>query len=340
MGYRCPGQSDRYLKVDLIPCPNCGYELEIFSDELKVNCPNCGEPVYRERLPSCIDWCPAAAQCLGPERWEQLQREREELNQLQAKTMKPTEILKHEHQLIKRLLGVLESIAERLASGEEVSPELLKQALDFIRTLADRCHHGKEEDSLFPLLEGHGVARENGPIGVMLQEHERGREFVRALADGVARYEEGEVKAKERIIMNARSYIQLLREHIRKEDNVLFPMADHLLSQDEQQELLTKFAEVEKEIGEGVHERFEGLLPELEKSLEIGGEPVAEKITADSLLGEVIKRYPQTVPIFKKYGMPDYAEERLPMEKLSFFAGVHRVDLEQLLEELNRAVAE
>jgi len=340
MGYRCPGQSDRNLKVDLIRCPHCGYELEIFSDELKVNCPSCGEPVYREMLPSCIDWCPAAAQCLGPERWEQLQREREELNRLQAKTTRPTEVLKHEHRLIERLLGVLEGVAARLERGEEISPEFLKQALEFIRTFADRCHHGKEEGSLFPLLEGHGVAREDGPLGVLLQEHERGREFVRALTEGVAGYEEGDVKAKEDIIANARGYIRLLREHIRKEDEVLFPMADHLLSQGEQQGLLAKFAEVEEEIGEGVHERFERLLPELEESLEIGGEPMAEKITADSLLGEVIKRYPQTKAIFKKYGMPDYAEERLPMEKLSFFAGVHRVDLEKLLEELNRAVGE
>jgi len=63
------------------------------------------------------------------------------------------------------------------------------------------------------------------------------------------------------------------------------------------------------------------------------------EITADSLLGEVIKRYPQTLPIFKKYGMPDYAVEKLPMETLAFFAGVHRVDLKKLLEKLNRAVA-
>ncbi|MFQ6034000.1 MAG: DUF1858 domain-containing protein [Candidatus Bipolaricaulia bacterium] len=67
---------------------------------------------------------------------------------------------------------------------------------------------------------------------------------------------------------------------------------------------------------------------------------MTEKITADSLLGEVLKQHPETAPIFKRYGMPDYAAERLPMEKLSFFAGVHRVDLAKLLEELNRVVAE
>jgi len=340
MGYRCPGQAGRNLKVELHKCPNCGYELEIFSDELKVTCPSCGQPVYKAAMPTCIDWCPAARECVGPERWEQLRKEREELNRLPAKSVRPTEVLRHEHRLIERLLRVLERAAAGLERGEEISPEVLKSSLEFIRIVADRCHHGKEEGSLFPLLEERGMRREGGPLGALLQEHDRGRELVRGLAEGVAKYGGGDLEAREEIIENTRGYTQLLAQHIQKEDDVLFPIADHLLSQDEQQRLLEEFAEVEREIGEGVHERFEGLLPELEESLKVGDEPVAEKITADSLLGEVIKRYPETFTIFKRYGMPDYARERLPMEALSFFAGVHRVDLEKLLEELNRAVAE
>jgi len=75
MGYRCPGQLGRDLKVKLQECPNCGYEVEMFSDELKVLCPNCRNPVYQETMPSCIDWCPAAKDCLGSEKWQQLQEE-------------------------------------------------------------------------------------------------------------------------------------------------------------------------------------------------------------------------------------------------------------------------
>jgi len=341
MGYRCPGQSGRNLKVKLVACPNCGYEVEIFSDELRVTCPACGEPIYQEQIPSCIDWCPGARECVGPERWAELQREREELERLQAVTG-PTEVLKNEHRLIERLLDLLEGAAERLKGGEEISPRALEGALGFIRTFADRCHHGKEEDSLFPLLEERGVAREGGPLGVLLREHEEGRGLVRGLAAAVGRYRDGDPKVRERIAEDAQGYIRLLRKHIRKEDDVLFPIADHLLSLSEQRRLLRRFAQVEEEIGAGTHERLEELLVELERDLglESGGEAMSEKITADSLLGEVIKRYPQTKAIFKKYGMPDYAEERLPMEKLSFFAGVHRVDLERLLEELNRAVRE
>jgi len=58
--------------VSLHKCPNCGAEVEIFSDEIKVKCQKCGENVYREKIPSCIDWCASARQCLGEDRWKEL----------------------------------------------------------------------------------------------------------------------------------------------------------------------------------------------------------------------------------------------------------------------------
>lgn len=72
MNSRCPGQNDRNLRVELYKCPNCGAEVEIFSDELRVKCHKCGETIGRERMPSCIEWCAFARQCLGEERWRQL----------------------------------------------------------------------------------------------------------------------------------------------------------------------------------------------------------------------------------------------------------------------------
>jgi DNA-directed RNA polymerase subunit RPC12/RpoP len=71
---RCPGQSSRYIKATYHGCQNCGYEVEIFSSELKVTCPACGKPVYRERQPSCIDWCPAAKDCIGYLKWKELKK--------------------------------------------------------------------------------------------------------------------------------------------------------------------------------------------------------------------------------------------------------------------------
>ncbi len=69
---KCPGQDSRKLRVALYKCPNCGADVEIFSDELRIKCRKCGQYVYREKTPSCIEWCAAARQCLGEERWRQL----------------------------------------------------------------------------------------------------------------------------------------------------------------------------------------------------------------------------------------------------------------------------
>ena len=75
MTMKCPGQDMRNLRVSLHKCPKCGAEVEIFSDELKVKCHKCGENVYKEKIPSCIDWCAYARQCLGEERWKALRGE-------------------------------------------------------------------------------------------------------------------------------------------------------------------------------------------------------------------------------------------------------------------------
>ena len=75
MASRCPGQDMRNLRVELYRCPSCNAEVEIFSDETKVKCYKCGERVYREKTPSCIEWCASARQCLGEERWRKLVEE-------------------------------------------------------------------------------------------------------------------------------------------------------------------------------------------------------------------------------------------------------------------------
>lgn len=69
---KCPGQDSRNIKVETIRCPNCGHQVEIFSDEVKVSCSKCNNLVCRERLPSCVDWCKYAKECVGEERWQQL----------------------------------------------------------------------------------------------------------------------------------------------------------------------------------------------------------------------------------------------------------------------------
>ena len=71
----CPGQDGRNLTVSLHKCPNCGNEVEIFSDEMRVKCRKCGTYINKQQVPSCIQWCAKARECLGEERWKELKGE-------------------------------------------------------------------------------------------------------------------------------------------------------------------------------------------------------------------------------------------------------------------------
>jgi hemerythrin-like domain-containing protein len=131
-------------------------------------------------------------------------------------------------------------------------------AVAFFRTFADQCHHGKEEAQLFPAMEAKGFSRNGGPTGVMIHEHEAGRAHVRAMAAAV------EKQAVAEFIEHARGFIELLRQHIQKEDHCLFAMADQAFSPADQEQLLAAFDKVEHEhMGAGTHEKFLKLADDL-----------------------------------------------------------------------------
>jgi len=72
MSGQCPGQDGRELRVSMHVCPYCGAEVEMFSDETRVKCHSCGNYVCKDEVPSCIQWCAKARECLGEERWAAL----------------------------------------------------------------------------------------------------------------------------------------------------------------------------------------------------------------------------------------------------------------------------
>jgi hemerythrin-like domain-containing protein len=174
-----------------------------------------------------------------------------------------TALLGDEHRIIERVLAVLQKLTTKPV---ENALDDWKKALDFFSHFADKCHHFKEEQVLFPAMEEHGIPREGGPIGMMLMEHEEGRGYVRAMVAAIRLVETKNEVAKEILIEKAKAYLQLLREHIQKEDEILFRIADDVIPPDEQKALLRSFEEHEaKEIGEGVHEKYLRLVEELEE---------------------------------------------------------------------------
>ena len=183
--------------------------------------------------------------------------------------MKATEILMEEHAVIERVLTALVTAVNRLEAGETVRPGFFIDAAGFIKGFADGCHHKKEEDVLFVSLLAHGLPTQGGPVQVMLAEHDQGRKLANQMREGAQRWEAGDLSGRQQVINAARDYVALLRNHIFKENNVLFPLADKVVPPFEHDKITQDFERVEhEETGEGVHEKYLALAEKLEKELE------------------------------------------------------------------------
>jgi hemerythrin-like domain-containing protein len=174
--------------------------------------------------------------------------------------------LMHEHRIIERVLDALETAAGHLESGHPVRPEFFLEAADFIAGFADGCHHKKEEGVLFGAMIESGLPRFDGPLDMFLDEHVQGRAFTRGMRDAARQLEAGDAGARAAVISNARRYVALLRDHIIKEDEMLFRMADEMFSAERQRSVLRDFERVEREdVGPMAHEKFHALAEKLER---------------------------------------------------------------------------
>jgi len=178
--------------------------------------------------------------------------------------MRPTGDLMAEHRVIERMLKIVSKAADGLDSGQKVDKQVFVDASDFFKNFADKCHHSKEETLLFKRLMERGLSGEVGPISVLMREHQDGRAHVRKISVLSAKGVRG--ASREALVMHTRGYVSLLTQHILKEDKVLFPMADELLTPDDQDELEKGFEKIEEEImGAGTHERYHHMIEEWEK---------------------------------------------------------------------------
>jgi hemerythrin-like domain-containing protein len=152
-----------------------------------------------------------------------------------------TENLENDHVSILRLTDIILAMVENRSD----KIEHFELVVNLIRNFADGLHHAKEENLLFPLLCEKGFSPEMGPVAVMLNEHEQGRNFVRAALEGIEEFKNGNYGELQTIYENLGNYASLLQSHINKENNILFRMADQVLNDGEQQALLDQFSEVE-----------------------------------------------------------------------------------------------
>ena len=140
-----------------------------------------------------------------------------------------TEALRREHDRILEVVDAFEQVVERAARGEAVW-DLVADFIPFFDLFVGACHHGKEEELLFPRLEGEGLSREEGPLVVMLEEHRRGRSLVAEMARVLPAARRGHVGSAAGLAEAARDYVGLIRRHIDKESPAVFDPADRLVT--------------------------------------------------------------------------------------------------------------
>ena len=191
-------------------------------------------------------------------------------NEMEVWSMQATDLLKEEHHGVKIALRSLEKVGAKLeeAAGAEETPyaDDMGRLIEFLRVFVDKCHHAKEEDVLFPALVEDGEPIENDLVKVLLAEHAAGRKLVSEMTEALTSYQAGNRDSVSDLRGAARSYTQLLTDHIAKEDSELYPLADIKISAAAQQEMVEVFEKIEIErIGMGTHEKFHAMLGEFKQ---------------------------------------------------------------------------
>ncbi|MCX7880519.1 MAG: PAS domain-containing protein [Ignavibacteria bacterium] len=169
-------------------------------------------------------------------------------------------ILINDHSIIEKTLV----IAERQIEREKINWNVVQTLVEILWNYGELCHNAKEEKIYFPLLLENGMPP-MGPVAVMLQEHEAERNYLNQIKKIISQTEKTAEEIKSlRIIF--REYSALTKEHIWKENDILYPMGKNFIKPTDEAYLVTQFKMIEQEtVGLGGYERFKTLVDALEK---------------------------------------------------------------------------
>lgn len=162
-----------------------------------------------------------------------------------------------EHRHIESVIKSLQGAVAALGNGQRLDVEKLRHVVEFLRVYADERHHQREEALFFPMLVKRGVPAQGCPIGGLNHEHEKGRAFVSALDEQLTAYEQHQTGADQALRQTLQEIIKLYGHHLWMEDAMVFPMAEKLISEDDNRELMIKFGDLDRAIGPELVARLE-----------------------------------------------------------------------------------
>lgn len=182
-----------------------------------------------------------------------------------------TTSLRRDHELIEKVIKAMESTIQLLNDGKQIPESILLPVIDFSKNFTDVCHHTKEEKSLFPALEQAGMPTNMGPIAMMLMDHQRSREIGTQMEESAKMYLSSGDSSK--LISDMQQYVEHITEHLWKENNRLFMMAEARLQY------------VAKKVDDELNQIEESKLKDLGKTRE-HYEKLAENLTRDVIQQE------------------------------------------------------
>jgi hemerythrin-like domain-containing protein len=175
-----------------------------------------------------------------------------------------TQVMVDEHSLIVRMIALVEKNTELLDAGKFRNWQFYLDAVDFIRNYADRFHHAKEEDVLFVALVKNGMPEKQSPIEAMHMEHDEGRAHVRTMEEAAQKALDGESGQAVIIAEHAKGYAKLLRGHIEKENDILYPLAERILPEGVRKGMLSAYTTAEQHTP-GLEAKYQQLVERYEQ---------------------------------------------------------------------------
>jgi hemerythrin-like domain-containing protein len=176
--------------------------------------------------------------------------------------MKPRGPLMIEHRLIERMIEVVRLRVAVAQEQKKVDVLFIDTVVDFVRTYADRTHHGKEEEILFRELAAKTLSPEDERLmRQLIDEHRFARKTVAELVQAKQEYARGRQEALDTVLAKLQVLVDFYPEHIRKEDRVFFPNSEKYLSEEEQQAMLREFWEFDRKM---IHEKYTAVVEQME----------------------------------------------------------------------------
>jgi hypothetical protein len=197
------------------------------------------------------------------------------------------ELLIDDHQTTER---VFEAIANALKTADGPSPRMVEAFVQYAVEYADACHNKKEEDHLFPLLEKLGVPRTDGPLAVMLAEHEESKKLLAELRPAAERYANGDAAARDEFAAAFERYTELLKNHYWKENDILYPMGRRVMSEADAKGVVDGIEATEAAIGPDTRAKYYALAEEIQRLGDV------EDLSAN-LSPEVLAALLNTLPV-------------------------------------------